>query len=183
MQRTRPLCLALAVVLGASLAGCSSSSKSSSSTTTAGPTTTAGGGGVTVPPVSGTIVHVTLGDTKGLGGRMTLVASKAVVPAGKVTFEIKNTGTIEHELVVLKLVGNEVWNKLPTNYAGDPPAPVASGGNKVSEAHDVADTGTNLKAGESRNLTATLQAGKYVMVCNIAKHYSLGMRAPLTVTG
>jgi hypothetical protein len=31
-------------------------------------------------------------------------------------------------------------------------------------------------------LIATLPAGNYALVCNIAKHYGLGMRAGLTVS-
>jgi len=106
----------------------------------------------------------------------------STVPAGKLSFVITNTGTIEHELVVLKLTGSQTWNSLPITDAGDPPVPVTSGANKVSEVNDVADTGTNLKPGETRTLTATLPAGNYALVCNIAKHYGLAMRAGLTVS-
>jgi len=148
----------------------------SATTTTASsttPTTVAGG----------TVVNVTVSDTKGLNAPMTIVADQTTVPAGKVTFVVKNTGTIDHEMVVLKLKPGETWNTLPIADAGDPPAPVQSGADKVSEDNNVAETGDpNLKPGESRSFNATLAAGNYALVCNIAKHYGLGMRAPLTVS-
>ena len=125
---------------------------------------------------------MTLSDTQGLDAPMKLIADKSTVRAGKISFMIKNTGTIEHELVVLKLTGSQTWNTLPITDAGDPPAPVTSGANKVSEANDVSDTGTNVKPGETRTLIATLPAGNYALVCNIAKHYGLDMRAGLTVS-
>jgi uncharacterized cupredoxin-like copper-binding protein len=146
-------------------------------------TTTTIATGTTVPAATGPrIVHVTLSDTQGISGPMTLVADKSTAPAGKISFVITNTGTIEHELVVLKLTGSQTWNSLPITDAGDPPVPVTSGANKVSEANDVADTGTNLKPGETRTLDATLPAGNYALVCNIAKHYGQGMRAGLTIS-
>jgi uncharacterized cupredoxin-like copper-binding protein len=113
---------------------------------------------------------------------MTLVAAPATAKAGDVTFVVKNTGTVAHEMVVLKT--DTPFDKLPVVDSGDPPAPVATGADKVDEAANVAETGDpNLEPGDTRTFTATgLTAGKYVLVCNIAKHYGLGMRAAFTVT-
>jgi uncharacterized cupredoxin-like copper-binding protein len=36
--------------------------------------------------------------------------------------------------------------------------------------------------GKTKSKTLTLKKGHYALVCNIAKHYALGMRAPFTVT-
>ena len=115
---------------------------------------------------------------------MSLTATPDKVPAGNVTFVVKNDGTIDHEAVVLKLDPGQVWDKLPTDYANDPPVKVASGGDKVSEANNIGETGDpNLKPGESRTFTIkNMTAGDYAIVCNIAKHYQMGMRAPFTVT-
>jgi uncharacterized cupredoxin-like copper-binding protein len=169
------------LVVALVISGAGHSSTSTSAGTGSVSTTTASG--TTVPTATGPgVVHVTLSDTHALDAPMKLIADKSTVPAGKISFVIKNTGTIEHELVVLKLTGSQTWNSLPITDAGDPPVPVTSGANKVSEANDVADTGTNLKAGETRTLIATLPAGNYALVCNIAKHYGLGMRAGLTVS-
>ena len=92
---------------------------------------------------------------------------------------MKNTGTIEHEAVVLKT--NVPYNKLPINYAGDPPAPVTTGGDKVGEDTNIGETGDpNLKPGDTRTFTIKhMTAGNYVIVCNLAGHYGHGMRAPL----
>ena len=130
-----------------------------------------------------TTVRVTLSDTKGLGGPMTLTASPATAPAGDVTFVVKNTGTIEHEAVVLKT--NDPYNKIPITDGGDPPAPVTTGANKVSEDANIGETGDpNLKPGDTRTFTIkNMTAGYYAIVCNLADHYGAGMRAPFTVTG
>ena len=167
------------VVLAAAttLAACSSSSKTSSSATTAA------GGGVTVTTAgSGQSVDVTVSDTQGTNGPMTLVPATTSAKAGDVTFVIKNTGTIEHEMLVIKT--DTPFDKIPIVDAGDPPVSVATGANKIDEGGSVADTGsTNLKPGETRNLDAkNLAPGNYVLVCNIADHYKLGMRAAFTVT-
>ena len=39
----------------------------------------------------------------------------------------------------------------------------------------------SLPVGKVSVVTADLAAGKYVVICNIAGHYQLGMRAALTV--
>ncbi len=170
--------LAILVVAGLILAA----QNSSESNAAAGTTTTTTAAAAPTGPSGPGVVHVTLSDTQGLAAPMTLVADKTTVPAGKVTFVIKNTGTIEHELVVLKMTGSEQWNALPVTDAGDPPAPVKTGADKVSEDNDVADTGENVKPGATRTLEAKLTAGQYALVCNIAKHYGLGMRAGLTAS-
>ncbi len=92
---------------------------------------------------------------------------------------MKNTGTIDHEAVVLKT--NVPFDKLPITYGGDPPAPVKTGGDKVSEDANIGETGDpNLKPGETRTFTIkNMTAGSYVIVCNLAGHYGKGMRAPL----
>ncbi len=127
-------------------------------------------------------VSVAVGDSKGLNGPMTLVAAVNTAPAGDVTFIVKNTGTIDHEMLVLKT--DTPFDKIPIADSGDPPVPVTSGADKIDEADNVAETGDpNLKPGDTRTFTASgLTPGHYVLVCNLAKHYGLGMRAAFTVT-
>ncbi|HVN52364.1 MAG TPA: sulfocyanin-like copper-binding protein [Acidimicrobiales bacterium] len=179
MARTRLVALGAALALVIAVTACSSSSKTSTSNTSA-----AGGGLTTSSAAGGTTVQVVVKDTNGLNGMMSMTVTPSTVPAGNVTFVVKNEGTIDHEAVVLKLDPGQVWDKLPTDYAGDPPAKVASGGDKVSEANNIGETGDpNLKPGESRTFTIkNMTAGNYAVVCNIAKHYAMGMRAPLTVS-
>ena len=128
-----------------------------------------------------TTVNVTVGDTNG-GGPMTLTVSPPTAPAGDVTFVVKNNGTIVHEAVVLKT--NIPFDKIPINNAGDPPAPVTTGANKVSEDTNVGETGDpDLEPGGTRTFTIkNMTAGNYAIVCNIADHYGKGMRAAFTVT-
>jgi len=159
------------------LAGCASNSKSAEGANTLE-------GGVKIPSAattSTTTVNVTLGDSGPGGGPMTLTLSPATVPAGDVKFVVKNDGTIVHEAVVLKT--DVAFDKLPITYGGDPPAPVTSGANKVSEDANVGETGDpDLEPGGTRTFTIKhMAAGNYAVVCNIALHYGKGMRAPLKV--
>jgi uncharacterized cupredoxin-like copper-binding protein len=124
--------------------------------------------GTTVSGGTATPVSVELGDAQGTNGPMTMTVSPASVPAGKVTFTVKNTGTILHEMVVLKT--DTPFDQLPVDAH-----------NKVSEASKVGETGDVAK-GATKSVTLDLKAGNYVLVCNIAKHYSMGMRAAFTVT-
>jgi uncharacterized cupredoxin-like copper-binding protein len=126
-----------------------------------------------------TVVKVTLGDAQGLGGPMTLTVAPVSVKAGKVKFTVKNAGTIVHELIVLKTKTS--FDQLPVADAGDPPAPVTSGANKVSEATKSGETGDVAK-GKTKSVTLNLKKGSYALVCNIAQHYGLGMRAAFSVT-
>jgi uncharacterized cupredoxin-like copper-binding protein len=135
----------------------------------------------TTAPASGTTVHVQLSDSSGLNGAMSITESPTAVPAGNVTFVVTNNGTIDHEMVVLKT--DTPFDQLPVTFGGDPPAKVSSGGDKVDESTSVGETGDpNLKPGETRSFTVKdMAAGNYVLVCNIAKHYGMGMRAPFKV--
>jgi uncharacterized cupredoxin-like copper-binding protein len=133
-------------------------------------------------PAAAGPVSVAVSDSKGLNGPMTIVPAINTAPAGDVTFVVKNTGTIEHEMVVLKT--DTPFDKIPIADSGDPPVPVTSGADKIDEADNVGETGDpNLQPGDTRTFTVTgLTPGHYVLVCNIAKHYGLGMRAAFTVT-
>ena len=131
---------------------------------------------------AGAPIDVALTDAKGLDGPMGLTTFATTTKAGDVTCVVKNLGTIEHEMLVLKT--DTAFDKIPIADSGDPPVPVTSGADKVDEADNVAETGDpNLKPGDTRTFTAAgLTPGHYVLVCNIAKHYGLGMRAAFTVT-
>lgn len=100
----------------------------------------------------------------------------ATVPAGSVTFTAKNTGTEQHEMVVIKTDLGLL--DLPTGSDG-----------KVDEE------GANLKAmgevselavGATGTVTLDLPAGHYLLICNIVDadgtaHYGKGMTTALTV--
>jgi uncharacterized cupredoxin-like copper-binding protein len=114
-----------------------------------------------------TPVAVEVGDTAGTKGPMTMTVTPTSAPKGKVKFTVTNSGTVIHEFVVLKT--KVPYDKLPVTK------------NRVSEAKSVGEIG-GIGKGKTKSKTFKLKAGKYVLVCNIAKHYGLGMRAPFTVT-
>lgn len=92
----------------------------------------------------------------------------ATVPAGKVVFGIRNHATMLHEVKIIK-----------TDLAVDA-LPVDQGSAKAKEDGKVGEL-ANIAAGASRKLVLDLPAGKYVVICNVAGHYQLGMRVSLEV--
>ena len=89
--------------------------------------------------------------------------------AGQIKFNVKNAGSIPHELVVLKTDAEAGSLTKDANARVDeskyPP---------VGRTKEIANGG-------SEALEASLTAGKYVLICNIAGHYDLGMRTGFTV--
>jgi uncharacterized cupredoxin-like copper-binding protein len=88
------------------------------------------------------------------------------VSAGKVTFTAKNTGDMEHELVIIKTNTKASKLKVSGNRASDK--------GEVGEIEDVA-------GGKSKKHAFNLKKGHYVLICNIPGHYKGGMRADFTV--
>src|SRR5215218_8576969 len=95
-----------------------------------------------------------------------LKASPKAVTAGKVKFSVKNAGSDEHELVVLKT--KTAASKLKVS------------GGRASESGEVAEL-EDIAAGKSKSKTLTLKKGHYVLICNLPGHYQQGMRADFTV--
>ena len=111
------------------------------------------------------------------------ITAKPSAPAGDVTFNVTNNGTMEHEMVILQT--DTPAADIPITDSGDPPAPAATGANKVSEDTNIGETGDpELLPGDTRTFTvAGMAPGHYVLVCNLADHYMSGMRIDFTVTG
>jgi uncharacterized cupredoxin-like copper-binding protein len=81
-------------------------------------------------------------------------------------FEVRNTGKVPHELVIVKTV--RTAKKLP----------VANG--QVTR-HGFKDV-VPLQPGEHRRIIfGNLRAGHYVLICDIPGHYQKGMRRDFTV--
>lgn len=91
------------------------------------------------------------------------------VSAGKVTFKVVNSGTVVHSLVLIQT--DTPQDKMPA----DPKDP-----SKIQETGSVLATG-QIQAGQSKELTRDLAAGKYVIVCNEPAHYLVGMHVGFTV--
>ena len=85
--------------------------------------------------------------------------------AGKVTFNVRNTGTVPHEMVVLR-------------------TPKAAGsllsGAEADESGNVGETG-DLAPGQSKTVSVTLKKGHYVLLCNLPGHYQAGQHTDFTV--
>lgn len=109
-----------------------------------------------------TKITATLTDNK-----ITLSSNSA--PAGTVTFSVKNSGAMEHELVVLR-----------TDVAEDKIAPDADEPGKVEEEGNLGESG-DLAAGDTKEFTLQLPAGTYVLICNEIGHYQLGMHVAFVV--
>lgn len=162
--------LVMVVALGVAMVGCSSSKTSSTSSTSSS------GAGVSVTTAAaGTTVNIVLNDTQGTDGPMTMTVNPTSAKAGSVTFDVKNTGTIEHEVVVLPLPAGTEAGKLPVETSGPDV-------DKVSEDGSLGES-SEIPAGGTKTFTIdNMTAGNYVLVCNIAKHYAMGMFSPFTVS-
>lgn len=96
----------------------------------------------------------------------------ATIKAGKVKLQTHNTGTVVHELVVLRTDVPADKLKLTATGAFDEKDPALK---DVGEAE-------NVKPGAAGSVTIDLKPGKYVFACNMADHYKRGMREQITVT-
>lgn len=126
-----------------------------------------GGGGV------GGVVDVTLQE-------FSVIPAQDSVSAGNVTFRAENTGPDDpHELVVIKTDLSP--EALPTTEEG--------GVDEEGEGIEVIGEIEEFPPGETRSASFDLEAGSYVLICNIVEeedgeleaHYQLGMRTGFTV--
>jgi len=143
----------------------------------------------TVPDLSGTIVTVSLTDTGGevegqhsrmtTGTAMFLSADHTTAPRGTVSFLAANSGSLNHELMVLPLAeGQSVGSR-----------PIGSD-LKIAETDSVGEASTTCGEGAGQGIlpgasswvTLTLAPGRYELVCNLPGHYAAGMYTEFTVT-
>ena len=103
---------------------------------------------------------------------MTITAEPATVPAGEVTFQAVNDASeFVHEMVIARIRNPAE----PLPYSKDDMEVEEDGAGlrgKVSE----------LGPGQAGALTLTLKKGTYMIYCNIAGHYMMGMWTLVTVT-
>ena len=95
-----------------------------------------------------------------------VILGVATVKPGTVRFGIKNEGGMEHSFELIKT--DVPFDQLPTADA------------KAKEDGLIKQV-KSLGVGKVQMVSADLAAGKYVIICNVAGHYQLGMRAALTV--
>lgn len=139
------------LALFALLSACSGASQSAT------PSGSTGGGG--------TAVDVTLTEFQ-------VQLSATDIPAGPVTFNVTNNGSVVHEFVVFKTDLAE--DALPTDDEGTEVDEDASGLESMGEVEDVPVGGTD-------SFDATLEPGEYVGICNVPGHYGSGMHIHFTV--
>jgi uncharacterized cupredoxin-like copper-binding protein len=96
-----------------------------------------------------------------------VILSISTVKAGTVKFGIKNEGNMEHSFELIRT--DLPFDKLPTTADA-----------KAKEDGLIKQV-KSLPVGKVSVVSADLAAGKYVVICNVAGHYQLGMRAALTV--
>ncbi len=110
---------------------------------------------------SGGPVNVTLSE-------WSVKPSATSAKAGSVSFAVTNKGTTPHEFVVVK-----------TDLAGDK---LPQGAGIVDEKQvTVIGRTASIDAGKSETKAVDLQAGKYVLICNLPAHYGQGMQIAFTV--
>lgn len=101
-------------------------------------------------------VGVTLGD-------MWIKTATPATKAGKVTFNVANSGATMHQFAI----GAD-----PLTMDGAEPAPAAA----IAK-------GEMLHTGDKETLTADLKPGKYILYCLMGGHYAAGQHIRFTVTG
>ncbi len=97
--------------------------------------------------------------------------------AGDVTFVASNTGSIPHELVIIKTdLPFDALVVEPAQGNQDGYVNELSSGLPIGEIEDA-----DLDPGQSHSTTFNLSAGQYVLICNLPGHYGAGMRVGLDV--
>ncbi len=99
-----------------------------------------------------------------------VTADPAVVQAGDLTLSVENQGNLIHNLRVVR-------TDLPADQL-----PLDTTGFAVDEENlNVVLSVADLRGGDSEDSDVTLEAGGYVLLCNIPGHYDRGMRVGITV--
>ena len=93
-------------------------------------------------------------------------------PAGETTFDVTNDAEQVHEFVVFQT--DLAADQLPTDENGD----VDEAGEGVALVDEIED----IEGGSTQSLTVNLDAGSYVLICNLPGHYQQGMHASFTAS-
>jgi uncharacterized cupredoxin-like copper-binding protein len=116
-----------------------------------------------------------------------MTVAPAAVKAGNVTFAIRNTGSITHEMVLVRAA----------DFAALPRVTVATAERAVGDVDEEAIPEADLpgeatvKAGASKTVVIKLTPGTYTMICNIdttesdgtvINHFVKGMHAAFTAS-
>ncbi len=168
METTSILSTLLSLALLAGLAGCGRSDRAPAQAQQA--------------PADAT-VNVTLRE-------WAVMADKTTVASGPVVFRVTNTGTLPHELVILKLHPGMTPDTMPVKDGG---VDESASGTVIEEVEE-----SDLPPNTAQSRTVTLSPGVYALFCAVVEnndaapgtvtnqtkmsHYLLGMVATLTVS-
>ncbi len=145
--------LAVLAVLAVTAAACGGAKASSSAASQAGAGTSGG------TPIAATVRD------------FSIAVTPVTTAAGKITFQVANSGPSTHEFVVLRT--NDAAGALPvTNGKAE------EEGQEISHIGEVED----IAPGTTKSLSLTLTPGSYVLLCNIPGHYQAGMHASFTIS-
>jgi hypothetical protein len=164
-SRTALLTVATLLIAAFGVIGCEDDDNGDDETPTAAAVQTPGAGG------GDNTVAVELRE-------WSVIPAQESAPAGSITFAVTNIGpTDPHEFVVIR--SDLAPDALPTDDQGAVP----------EDEVDLVDELEEIEVDESGELTVDLEAGSYVLICNLVEeedgeveaHYSLGMRSAFTV--
>jgi len=135
-------------------------------------------GGEATEAAVGTELNVTLKEFEVIVETVASGDKADSAPAGEVLFNVENTGPNDvHELVIVK-----------TDLDADALPTLADGSvDETGEGVEVIDEIEDIPVGETQSLSVDLDAGAYVLICNIfdetenEAHYAEGMRTAFTV--
>lgn len=178
MRRVPMLLLLGVVALGVGVAACGGDDGDNAAGTVTVTVTAAG-----VPSESaadkGEIVRVELGES---GSTYFVKPDTTTVAPGKVTFAVTNVGELYHEFIVYSNLDNVSAGDLPVNEEDDEADLVEE--NVIGEApyatppivpsdKKPGDADHRIRSGGwGAELTVTLEAGPYILLCNLSGHYT-----------
>jgi uncharacterized cupredoxin-like copper-binding protein len=133
---------------------------------------------LTVPMILGLVfVTASCGDDDEGGVSATLADFSITLdpnsaPAGEVTFDVTNDAEQTHEFVVFQT--DLAADQLRTDDNGD----VDEAGEGVTLVDEIED----IEGDSSESLTVNLDAGSYVLICNLPGHYQQGMHTSFSAS-
>ena len=99
-----------------------------------------------------------------------IAVSPSSAAGGEVSFNITNNGPTTHEFLIVK--------------SDEDPASLQVDKDDIvpEDSLDVVDEQEDIAPGTAPTLTADLEAGSYILMCNRPPHYEQGMHTGFTVT-
>ena len=180
LSQARMLLVLVVVALPFGVAACGGEGDNAAGTVTV-TTTVAGDGSTTDAADTGTVVNVELGES---GSTYYVEPDQTTVEAGTVTFAVTNMGELYHEFIVYSNLDGVEPGDLPINeeedeadlveedIVGEAPyatPPIVPSDKKPGDAdHRIRPEGWGAE------LTVDLEAGKYILLCNLSGHYTKG---------